>query len=69
MKCSAYFIGPKPIPLGWLINNLYNEKLIILRRPASYSLLDEIISHGFRVADELYQEILIKADEIREQRA
>ena len=26
-------------------------------------LLDEIISHGFRVADELYQEILIKTDD------
>ncbi|MCK4822356.1 hypothetical protein KA005_41720 [bacterium] len=30
--------------------------------------MDEIVGHGFRVADELYQEILIKADEIREQR-
>ena len=31
-------------------------------------LLDEIVGHGFRVADELYKEVLIKADEIREQR-
>ena len=30
-------------------------------------LLDEIVGHGFRVADELYKEALIKADEIREQ--
>jgi predicted nucleic acid-binding protein len=41
----------------------------VQEHPASYSLLDEIVSHGFRAADELYQEILIKADEIREQRA
>jgi len=40
------------------------EKFIDKVKP----LLDEIVSHGFRVADELYQEILIKADEIREQR-
>jgi len=38
------------------------EKFIDKVKP----LLDEIVSHGFRVADELYQEILIKADEIRE---
>ena len=35
------------------------EKFIDKVKP----LLDEIVSHGFRVADELYQEILIKADE------
>jgi hypothetical protein len=40
------------------------EKFIDKVKP----LLDKIVSHGFRVADELYQEILIKADEIREQR-
>ena len=40
------------------------EKFIDKVKP----LLDEIVGHGFRVADELYQEILIKADEIREQR-
>jgi len=40
------------------------EKFIDKVKP----LLDEIISHGFRVADDLYDEILIKADEIREQR-
>lgn len=41
------------------------EKFIDKVKP----LLDEIVSHGFRVADELYQEILVEADEIREQRA
>jgi predicted nucleic acid-binding protein len=35
------------------------EKIIDKVKP----LLDEIVSHGFRVADELYREILIKADE------
>ena len=36
------------------------EKLIDAIKP----LLDEIVSHGFRVADELYKEILTKADEV-----
>jgi len=27
-------------------------------------LLDEIVSHGFRVADELYKELLMKSDEL-----
>ncbi len=36
------------------------EKFIDAIKP----FLDEIISHGFRVADELYKEILTKADEV-----
>ena len=36
------------------------EKLIDAIKP----LLDEIVSQGFRVADELYKEILAKADEV-----
>ena len=36
------------------------ENLINAIKP----LLDEIVSHGFRVADELYKEILTKADEL-----
>ena len=39
------------------------EKFIDKVKP----LLDEIVGHGFRVADELYREILIKADEIKKQ--
>lgn len=35
------------------------EKFINKVKP----LLDEIVGHGFRIADELYQEILIEADE------
>ena len=36
------------------------EKFINAIKP----LLDEIVSYGFRVSDELYKEILIKADEL-----
>lgn len=36
------------------------EKLIAAIKP----LLDEIVSHGFRVADELYKELLMKSDEL-----
>ena len=36
------------------------EKFIDAIKP----LLDEIVCHGFRVADELYKEILTKADEV-----
>ncbi len=39
------------------------EKFIDKVKP----LLDEIVSNGFRVADELYQNILIKAGEVIEQ--
>jgi len=39
-----------------VLKDLFKE---ILVKP----LLDEIINHGFRITDELYQEILIKADE------
>ena len=35
------------------------EKFLAKVKP----LLDEIVGSGFRVAEELYQEILIKADE------
>jgi len=36
------------------------EKFIDAIKP----LLDEIVSHGFRVADELYKELLMKSDEL-----
>jgi uncharacterized protein len=36
------------------------EKFIDAIKP----LLDEIVSHGIRVADELYKELLMKSDEL-----
>jgi predicted nucleic acid-binding protein len=63
---SSILIGLSAIGRLELLHQRFSEGVIV-----PDAVWKEVVEtgHGFRVADELYQEILIKADEIREQRA